>query len=76
MTTEEFAKLSGVSVTAISRFERNESDTMASTLRRIELAFGSQGIEFVETQDGRRGLLYKAELDDADLEALEGKRKR
>lgn len=75
LTTEELAKLAGVSVSAIAKFERCESELMGDTARRIEWALQQRGIRFVQDAEGS-GIFYPKALDKADVGTLADKRAR
>ncbi len=65
--------MAGVSVSAIAKFERCESEPMGDTARRIERAFLHGGIRFVQGADGS-GIFYPHALDYQDEETLAKKR--
>lgn len=76
LTVKDLAELSGAGATTIGRWERNEADLLAGTVRQLHDAFEAQGIRFTRADDGSLGFTYPKALDDADADALKARKKR
>lgn len=57
---QELADQAGVSLTSLSRVERNaQHDARISTLEKIRKALVAAGIEFINKSDGATGVLIR-----------------
>ncbi|MEW9808720.1 helix-turn-helix domain-containing protein [Mesorhizobium marinum] len=56
LTQAELAKLAGLSTTGLNNIEKGSADPKASTLRAIQSALESAGIQFIAENGGGPGV--------------------
>lgn len=56
MTQAELAQKAGISTTGLNNIEKGNADPKASTLRSIESALESAGVEFIAENGGGPGV--------------------
>lgn len=56
LTQAELAKRAGISTTGLNNLESGASDPKASTLRAIQAALESAGVEFIAENGGGAGV--------------------